>query len=557
MLAIVACTTGYAACIGRAGASKRRVLLEALGLQVLAGLVAFCGTALIYLPFLENLGVTETLSSYRQRIFYPASAHALLSLFSPTHFFESYHAADADAVRVSGNTVFHYGSIGLGLAACAWRRGPNWLRPLVLTLLGIVVVVAGRIFAVPGIAALMNSVFVVRNLGEQYIFVALSVALALLVAFGTHNVLKREFSLVPVVLVAALAGLGAVLAAHAYGMGPSAANCDPWLETCPAWSVGTIEALLAVLVMALWLSQRLRGIRWVLVPLLVVLMFLDLALGAKSVRFGERDIFADPTSDVLYLKDHAGLARTMTLGAYATSMDFGSAFQFQEVTSLNPGTMTGYRKYFMEMTRGVPPESRWGDFVSLGMPQTHASFGYYDWFMVSLLGVKYVIAPSTYTSLFDEARAKGFPIRHVSRFTTVIENPAAFPRAFVWPTETVPGADVQIPANTTAKDVVPVRIVSYGNASVVLEGETRTPAAIVLTDNWHPRWRATVNGKGVAMVTVQGTFRGVPVPPGKFRIEMWYRPQTLPLAIGLSVLAWLFVAGGLLEGLRRRWFARA
>ena len=142
---------------------------------------------------------------------------------------------------------------------------------------------------------------------------------------------------------------------------------------------------------------------------------------------------------------------------------------------------------------------------------------------------------------------------HVSKFTTIIENPTAFPRAFILPGASPTEAEVNVPSNFQTKDVVPVKIVSYRNASVVLQGEAAAPGMVVLTDNWHRRWRATVNGKPVGIAKVQGTFRGVPVPAGKFEIAMHYAPKTLPLALVMSGMAWLFVLGVPLTMLARRW----
>nr|WP_283254449.1 YfhO family protein [Ramlibacter paludis] len=93
----------------------------------------------------------------------------------------------------------------------------------------------------------------------------------------------------------------------------------------------------------------------------------------------------------------------------------------------------------------------------------------------------------------------------------------------------------------------------YRNASVILQGEAATPGTAVLTDNWHRNWQATVNGKTVDIGKVQGTFRGIPVQAGKFEIAMHYRPATLPLALVLTSLAWLFVIAVPVAALIRRW----
>ncbi|MCG2595608.1 YfhO family protein [Ramlibacter sp. XY19] len=552
-LAIVVCTTGFALCADWGGASKIRILSRALGLQALVGAIALCGVAFIYLPFFENLDVTGTLSAYRERIFYPASFNGLLSIFSSSHFFESYRAGNPEAFTLGGNTIFHYSVIGLGLVASAFRRGESRLRPLAFAATLMAAVVFARDFGIPGVTWLVDHLPIVRNIGEQYTWVAISIPLTILAAIGTQNLLERKFSFIPQLVLIAIAVAGTVLLANSYGLRQSAAVCNPLATPCPIGSVGLIAALSVVLLASLWLVRRFPDLRFGLTGMLVMLMFLQLVVDAKEVRFAREDIYDKPTSDVRFLQQHAGLDRTMTLGVYATAMDNGSAFQLQEVTSLNPAPMPGYKQYFKEMTRNLPQEAHFSEFTSLAVPQPKATLDYYDWFLVNLLGVKYVIAPSTYATLFADAQAKGLPIVHVSKFTKIIENPTAFPRAFFLPGVLPTQGEVTLPPNLEAKDVVPVKIAMYRNASVILQGEAATPGTAVLTDNWHRNWQATVNGKTVDIGKVQGTFRGIPVQAGKFEIAMHYRPATLPLALVLTSLAWLFVIAVPVAALIRRW----
>src|SRR5207248_4565442 len=56
-------------------------------------------------------------------------------------------------------------------------------------------------------------------------------------------------------------------------------------------------------------------------------------------------------------------------------------------------------------------------------------------------------------------------------------------------------------------------------------------------------WIATVNGAQTPIARVNGTFRGVRVPPGPFRVEMSYEPHTLRVAVAVSVFATLAVLG--------------
>ena len=102
--------------------------------------------------------------------------------------------------------------------------------------------------------------------------------------------------------------------------------------------------------------------------------------------------------------------------------------------------------------------------------------------------------------------------------------------------------------------IKPAAISAYRNTHVEITGAVDHPAWVVLTDNWHSNWTATVNGRPTQIARVNGTFRGVPVPAGSFRLEMSYAPRSLPVAIAISLIAVMAVFGLILipsRGLRR------
>jgi uncharacterized membrane protein YfhO len=74
-------------------------------------------------------------------------------------------------------------------------------------------------------------------------------------------------------------------------------------------------------------------------------------------------------------------------------------------------------------------------------------------------------------------------------------------------------------------------ITLYRNAEVHLQGTVDNPSMIVLTDNWHKNWKASINGQDTAIILVDGTFRGIKVPSGKYEIQMHYQPRTLGAAL--------------------------
>jgi hypothetical protein len=86
---------------------------------------------------------------------------------------------------------------------------------------------------------------------------------------------------------------------------------------------------------------------------------------------------------------------------------------------------------------------------------------------------------------------------------------------------------------------------------VVVRTRGPSPAALVLTDAYHPGWEARIDGEPAAILRANTALRAVVVPPGEHRVEMRYRARSL------GVGAWLAAAtaGGLAAALaleRRR-----
>jgi uncharacterized membrane protein YfhO len=72
---------------------------------------------------------------------------------------------------------------------------------------------------------------------------------------------------------------------------------------------------------------------------------------------------------------------------------------------------------------------------------------------------------------------------------------------------------------------------------VRIEADMQCRGMVILTDTSFPGWRATVDGKSAKIERAFGFVRGVLVDPGKHTIEMRYRPWSVYLGAGLSLLA--------------------
>jgi membrane protein YfhO len=75
---------------------------------------------------------------------------------------------------------------------------------------------------------------------------------------------------------------------------------------------------------------------------------------------------------------------------------------------------------------------------------------------------------------------------------------------------------------------------------VVIQAAMSCRGMVLLTDTWFPGWKATVDGRSVAIEKAYGAFRGVVVDAGDHTIEMRYRPWSVFTGVAMTGLASIF-----------------
>ena len=60
---------------------------------------------------------------------------------------------------------------------------------------------------------------------------------------------------------------------------------------------------------------------------------------------------------------------------------------------------------------------------------------------------------------------------------------------------------------------------------------------MVVAGNYHPYWKATVNGKEVKVYKAFGNLRAVEIPKGKSEVRMEYRSKPFHACLKVSLLA--------------------
>jgi hypothetical protein len=173
--------------------------------------------------------------------------------------------------------------------------------------------------------------------------------------------------------------------------------------------------------------------------------------------------------------------------------------------------------------------------------------------VLDMLGIRYAI--------FRGLPSSGMEPRFRSDDYWILENAAAQPRAFVprsvatFPEQDVrqrlslPDFDPREVAYVESPVALPARI--RGAAAIkgeipsriLIEAHMETPGLVVLADNWHPGWRAYVNGERTPILRTNYAVRGIVVPAGSSEVELRYESAAVRLGSALALAALALLTG--------------
>jgi hypothetical protein len=85
--------------------------------------------------------------------------------------------------------------------------------------------------------------------------------------------------------------------------------------------------------------------------------------------------------------------------------------------------------------------------------------------------------------------------------------------------------------------------VSRSPNELLLSVTTERPALLVVSDNWFPAWRATVDDVEAPVLRAYHTLRAVPVAPGEHTVRMFYESAAVTWSLWLSVLLFIGLTG--------------
>jgi len=273
---------------------------------------------------------------------------------------------------------------------------------------------------------------------------------------------------------------------------------------------------------------------------------------------------------IAYLRQHQGMGRVHFRHGMDVGVPLKSGMRHRIYADLDydafmPRRITEYWEY---LAVGNPT----GKDVENGI--LHLTIDASNLHLLDYLSTRYIVESPW--EPFLTRRGPPFTEQFKRVFTTrdgysVVENLGARPRlAVVARAELSPPgepllkrlADPRFPADGTVlvehpEDVIDAPSTSAGSATfsrylpedVEIVVDARMPGMLMLNDVLYPGWRATVDGRPVPITLVNYLFRGVKIPEGTHRVRFEYRPFSVYLGTGISMvgvisLALLFAIGG-------------
>jgi hypothetical protein len=106
-----------------------------------------------------------------------------------------------------------------------------------------------------------------------------------------------------------------------------------------------------------------------------------------------------------------------------------------------------------------------------------------------------------------------------------------------WEPERVALVDSPIDLKSNAtNDAGSAEVTRHEPNRITVKARSGSPAILVLSENHYPGWRAYVDGRAVDTLRVNYNLRGVTLPAGDHTVEFIYRPKSVLIGAGISIL---------------------
>jgi len=527
----------------------------------LALLMAGLLLAPLWLPFAASLRDSTLLLEYSGRSVKGPSINALLSQFSPEHFWESYSAYQLlEGKKMLAGAkqpgfINHWGIIAAMLAAVSLGAPALRKRPVFWVLLATLLLGHGMEWQWPGFKQLAG-LPVLRSIRPQYWGNGSLPALAFLAAFGIQSLDRRSALSWPVLLFSGIIG-------YAFYLASKVAAAIPTLYW---WRSASVLVILGVTLLLLAIVRFFPSGRRIMIILLPLCLTLEMVNYFNHLQPAAYRLENNLPPWVDVIRRNVGDGRTLSLGQRTMLPEWGSALKIEQAESMGASKLKHYAEFWG--TRLAPARTLFLRFESTSPKKFEA-----DRNAIDLLGARLIIVRKNALPALQWMDSQGFRRIYQDKERVILQNPSALARSFIV-SAVSKGNKTPWEAGFAAEDVVTsedaaflqeasaagVPLVTKGpgpaqsipqqtvwimekhHTSKRLKARLDKPGVLVLTESWSPHWKVYVDGIERHLGRVNIAFRGVVLPPGEHEILFRYHTPLLQLSIIVSVIAAIAVA---------------
>ncbi|CAN2043752.1 Membrane protein 6-pyruvoyl-tetrahydropterin synthase-related domain-containing protein [Candidatus Magnetomoraceae bacterium gMMP-1] len=293
----------------------------------------------------------------------------------------------------------------------------------------------------------------------------------------------------------------------------------------------------------------------------LLLFMAILALSYDLISFGQYYNTSSPkslefpsTKAIHFLQNDDSKYRIISFGNFLHN----SLAQF-EIEDIGGYSSFYPRRYgeFLHLSQkgqGAPHEklSRWTSFNSFGSP------------LLDLINTKYILVPAS-----AESKSKKLKLVYDGEIK-IYQNLQAFPRIFTVPQyhlvrnskdaykilaefsrqdflnkviieSSTPLAFIE---NKQKQVDAEINILNYNSNEIKLEISSDSNCFLVISDNYHPAWKAEIDGRPIDIFRANYIMRAIQVTNGKHEISLKFKPKLLITGLIVTAVGWsvLFIA---------------
>ena len=316
-----------------------------------------------------------------------------------------------------------------------------------------------------------------------------------------------------------------------------------------------ILVFLSFLALVFALTYRKKQTKTIaLLPALLILSYDLISFGLYYNTVSPRDLEYPQTDAIRFLKEDKSAYRIITGKKFAYMHNSFAPFGIQDVGGYASFYPRRYAEFLHLSQHGptvpFPNEfSRWTYLKKFGSP------------LFNLINVKYLLIPAS-----RKVWSPKFKLVYNNEIK-IYENKAAFPRAFFVPRyqfcdsqrsayetiasynesdfrkkvilESLPPEDFRQNNTSNNNAESRVKLISYKQDRIEIEVSTDRKGFLVLSDNYHPAWRAKVDGEQTEVLLANYIMRAVPVKSGTHKVVLTF--HTNPIYLIPPTMGWFIL----------------